>query len=219
MPAQPTVHPLPRGRHRLTREQVVASQRGRMLEAMASAVAESGYARTSVADVTARAGVSSKTFYEQFDSKEECFLAAYDVCVDALIATIEDSLGSTKRSPLTRFDRAIGAYLDALASEPALARTFLIEVYAAGPRALERRREVQRRFAGLLAGILAPPRSGRAPARHRFAFEALVGAISALVTTRVGAGELDRLPALRRPIVELVERQLEAGNATMRAAG
>src|SRR3954449_13507932 len=52
------VRQLPRGRHRLTREEVTASQRGRMLQAMAAAVAEKGYTRMAVADVVAGAGVS-----------------------------------------------------------------------------------------------------------------------------------------------------------------
>src|SRR6266498_996015 len=57
---------LPSGRHGLTRETIVASQRGRLLDAMAAAVAEKGYAETTVSDVVDRAGVSRRTFYEQF---------------------------------------------------------------------------------------------------------------------------------------------------------
>src|SRR5215218_10272373 len=52
---------LPRGPHQLAREVVAASQRGRMIEAMAEAVAEKGYPATTVADVVSRAGVSRKT--------------------------------------------------------------------------------------------------------------------------------------------------------------
>ena len=67
---------------------VLASQRGRMLGAMADAVASKGYAGTTVADVVAGAGVSRKTFYEHFRDKEECFLAAFDAGVDLLLAAI-----------------------------------------------------------------------------------------------------------------------------------
>ena len=74
---------LPSGRHGLTREAVVASQRSRLIDAMAQVVAERGYPATTVADVVERAGVSRRTFYEQFADKEACFLAAYDVGLTA----------------------------------------------------------------------------------------------------------------------------------------
>src|SRR5882724_3806888 len=64
---------LPSGRHGLAREAVVASQRGRLLDAMAEVVAEKGYQATTVADVVERAGVSRRTFYEQFPDREACF--------------------------------------------------------------------------------------------------------------------------------------------------
>ena len=68
----------PSGRHRLPREVVAQSQRERMLEAMIRVVAKKGYAATTIADVTKAAGVSRTTFYELFEDKEACFLAAYD---------------------------------------------------------------------------------------------------------------------------------------------
>src|SRR4051794_32391335 len=79
---------LPRGPHGLAREVVAASQRGRLIDAIAHVVAEKGYARTTVADVIERAGVSRKTFYEHFRDKETCFLAAYDTGVEVLLATM-----------------------------------------------------------------------------------------------------------------------------------
>ena len=82
---------LPRGRHAAPRPVVREAQRVRMLAAMVQAVAEKGYARVAVADVIERAGVSRKTFYEQFANKEDCFLAAYDATVDDLLATIDAS--------------------------------------------------------------------------------------------------------------------------------
>src|SRR3954452_23052879 len=84
------IRPLPRGPHSLTRDEVLASQRGRMIEAMAETVAAKGYAATTVADVVARAGVSRKTFYEHFRDREDCFLAAYDAAVDAVIGAVAE---------------------------------------------------------------------------------------------------------------------------------
>ena len=85
-PASPSR--LPSGRHGLTRDVVVASQRTRLVDAMAQIVAEKGYPATTVADVVERAGVSRRTFYEQFADKEACFLAAYDAGLEAVLCRV-----------------------------------------------------------------------------------------------------------------------------------
>jgi len=195
------VRQLPRGRHRLTREEVFASQRGRMLKAMALAVGDKGYTGIAVADVVAGAGVSRETFYQHFADKEECFLAAYEMAVDTMRQAMADALAGRPADPLARFDRALRAYLDLLSSEGAIARVFLVDVYAAGPRALERRREVQDDFVDVIAEIFAAKTAG-----DRFACEALVAAISSMVTVRVAAGEFEALPGLRRRLVEVARR-------------
>src|SRR4051812_8489731 len=139
---------LPRGPHRLAREVIVASQRGRLLTAVTEAVAEKGYGAVSVADVIARAGVSRKTFYVHFRDKLDCFLAAYDVGVEVLLATVR-AAGEGETDPVAVARARTREYLRTLAAEPDFARTFLLEVSAAGPEALERRREVHRQFADL----------------------------------------------------------------------
>ena len=143
-PTVPSVTPdppqrLPRGPHQLDREVVRASQRGRLLDAMAEVVAERGYAATTVADVIGAAGVSRKTFYEHFRDKEDCFLAAYDAGVDLLLGAVRDA-GETGGDLIERARARTRRYLETLAAEPAFARTFLIEVAAAGPAALAYRR-------------------------------------------------------------------------------
>ena len=211
------VQQLPRGRHRLSREVVVRSQRERLLLAMADAVAERGYARTSVADVLRRARVSRETFYEQFRNKEDCFLAAYDVAA----AIVARELSAELRPPssgadeavapggekpiLERLEGVMSRYLAALASEPALARTFMVEVYAAGPEALARRVEVQALFVELVAAI-----AGASDERQRFACEAFVGAVSALVTQSICAGRRAELEELGEPLRELAATLLPA---------
>jgi AcrR family transcriptional regulator len=207
------VRQLPRGRHRLTRAEVFASQRGRMLEAMALAVGDKGYTGVAVADVVAGAGVSRETFYQHFADKEECFLAAYEMAVDIMRQAMADALAGRPSDPLARFDRALRAYLDLLSSEGAVARVFLVDVYAAGPRALERRREVQEDFVDVIAGIFAAKTAG-----DRFACEALVAAISSMVTVRVAAGEFDALPGLRLQLVELARRMRLTAAARRRRA-
>ena len=200
MTKQGALEPLPRGRHGLTRDQVVQSQRARIFRAMADAMAEKGYAATSVADVLRGAKVSRETFYEQFESKEDCFMSALEAAVDVVLAQAfaTPPAGATA---IEQFDRGLRTYLDALAAQPQLSRMFLIEVYAAGPAALERRAAVQRRFAAVLDDTF-----GRRTAGDRFANEAIVAATSSMVTARLAAGDLDGLRALRRPLVGLARR-------------
>lgn len=199
----PTAARLPRGRHRLTRDEVVSSQRGRMCCAMADAMTEAGYVGTSVADILRRAGVSRESFYQQFSSKQSCFQATFEVATTVLLGALE-GVPPDGGSPVARFDTLLGVYLDALSDHPALARVLLIEVYAAGPEALERRAATQQRFVAVVASTLEA--SDR---RSRFACEALVAAISAMVTARLAAGDLDGLRALRRPLVRLVRQAVE----------
>ena len=199
------VDKLPRGRHGLSREEVLASQRGRMLEACCRAVAEKGYARFTVADVLAGSGVSRETFYEHFGDKEECFLAAYELATDAVVAAMTMANPGDEAPPLERWDRMLKAYLELMASEDGYARVFLVDVYAADKRTLVQRRAVLDRFVALIAELL-----GARTQADRFACEALVAAVSSLVTVRVAAGDLDELPKLRRPIMDVTCRLLPA---------
>jgi AcrR family transcriptional regulator len=145
---------LPRGRHAAPREVVAESQRERLLVAMADATAAKGYANVAVADVIERAGVSRRSFYEQFSNKEECFLAAYDAGVDGMLEEISEAEAAVAASAgglLAGARAGTEVYLQLLADNPAFARTFLIEVLGAGPAALARRDAVHERFARRMA--------------------------------------------------------------------
>ena len=126
---------LPRGRHHLTREQVAASQRDRLLLGMTQVVGEKGYARTSVADVLKRAHVSRETFYEHFTDKQACFLAAYEAAADRIIGVVTDAASAHDQPLMLRLESALCAYLRELAADAGAARTLLLEIYAAGPAA------------------------------------------------------------------------------------
>jgi AcrR family transcriptional regulator len=197
--------PLPRGRHGLSREQVQASQRLRLVRAMAEVMAEKGYADTSVADILRRARVSRETFYELFGSKEDCFMSAFEQAYGHILDSIAPAVaaegqGAPAESEVERFSRIFGDYLDALASDPAAARVFLIEVYAAGPSAVARRLELQSGLVDALAAFVG------ASEEDRFAIEALVAAVVQLVTARLAVGDIDGLRELHAPVVSLVRR-------------
>jgi AcrR family transcriptional regulator len=179
---------------------VAASQRGRLLDAMARTVAEKGYGATSVADVIGHAGVSRKTFYEHFADKLECFLEAYDMGVEVLLETLR-AAGAGEADPLALTRARVREYLTTLAAEPWFARTFLIEINAAGPRALERRREVHEQFAALQRDLVESVAGG--PEQPRELYLAAVGATNEIVSDWIVAGRTAELPKLEDTIVHV----------------
>jgi AcrR family transcriptional regulator len=204
-PARAEMTPLPRGRHRLSREEVVASQRLRLVRAMAEVMAEQGYAKTSVADILRSARVSRETFYELFDSKQDCFMSAFEQAyahiLDAILKSAPKGASAARSEPpIERFSRVFGHCLEALASDPAVARVFLIEVYAAGPEAIERRLELQAGLVRAITDLVG------ADEEERFTVEALLAAVVQLVTARLVVGDIDGLRNLHGPVVSLVRR-------------
>jgi AcrR family transcriptional regulator len=135
-----TLRALPKGPHGLSRDEVAASQRARLMAAMATVVGEKGYPATTIGDVAGRAGVSLRTFYEHFPDKEECYLAAYDVFANTILARLAADVAPD--ADWHEFiSSTLHAYLGMLEAEPEIARGFLVESNAAGPRARRRRRD------------------------------------------------------------------------------
>ena len=200
---------LPRGRHGIERDVVAASQRARMLEAMAAAVAERGYAAVTVADVVSGAGVSRKTFYEHFADKEACFLAAYDLGVTVLLDAITQAF-AREGSWEERMEAGARAFLETLDTHRDFAKTFLLEAPAAGPAALERRAAVHERYAQLMgAALRARPDLPEPP--EGAALVAVAG-INEVVAERIRRRGFDDLPDLL-PLVLYVEYALLTGRA------
>ena len=195
--------PLKRGRHNLTRDEVKNSQRLRLCVAMAEACAQSGFVDTSVKAVLDRAQVSRLTFYELYESKLDCFLDALDVVSEVLVAELRGTSRRRDGTPLERAERGIDRYLDAIANNLPFARLYIVEVHAAGPVALRRRGELQAQLVAQLVRSV-----GAKDAESRFACEAYVAAVSALVTLPVATGDVAAIRALRDPFVSLMRRLL-----------
>ena len=114
---------------------------------MVDVVAERGYAETRVVDVISTAGVSRKTFYELFEDKEACFLVAFDIAAGALLKVTDDGYRAEPEAPwATRIRLGLERFLGILAARPTAAKFALVDVLAAGPKAISRRDSVMRRF-------------------------------------------------------------------------
>lgn len=123
---------LPRGRHGLPRELVERSQRERLLAAVVRVTVANGYESTTVGDILGEAGVGRESFYELFDDKLACTLAAHKILVDDLEEQVREAYTSPRPWP-QRVREALAATLDWFAADPDAARFTLVELSTVGP--------------------------------------------------------------------------------------
>ena len=133
---------LPKGPHGLSREQVQASQRQRILDAVLDVVGEHGYAAATVAHVTRAAGISRTTFYEQFRNKQEAFLIAYDEFGEHFLADMDRVSGATPADVLAA---AADRLVDWGRRRPLACRAFLVEIHAVGEEGFAHRDRAMKR--------------------------------------------------------------------------
>ena len=163
-----------------------------ILEAMVRVVGAKGYRETSVADVIEEASTSRATFYKYFDDKHDCFLAAYDMVVEQVFLEITASC-DPEQPWLDRVRQGLTTILGMFALDPALGRTALVEVAAAGADARQRHWDAVARFTEFLedgkqlSGGLELP-------RHVSLMS--TGAVAGLIFDELLAGRADQLPAL-----------------------
>ncbi len=142
---------LPHGPHRLERNEVILHQRARIHGAMVEAIAQSGYEGTSVKQVIGLAGVSRRSFYEQFANKEECFLATFDLIVRRELKQIRNTYLETD-GPLAERAEAVFADFARMAAEDRNAALLVVlEAQRVGPAGVLR----LRRAAGICEQLLA----------------------------------------------------------------
>jgi AcrR family transcriptional regulator len=193
---------------------VAASQRTRLIDAMAQVVAEKGYAATTVADVVERAGVSRRTFYEQFDDKEACFLAAYDAGLAAVLFHIGEAVDVNPAAPWRERARAgVESFLALLASQPAFAQALQVEILTAGPAALDRRTGMLVMFGGIWRNVHERARAEEPalPALPDEVFTILSAGLEELIRDCIRTRGPAALPELAEPILRTVFAVFGAG--------
>jgi AcrR family transcriptional regulator len=175
------------------------SQRERLLAAIAHEVAAHGYRATTLAEVGKQASVSTRHFYEHFEGKEGCFLAAFDAVRDHLEDVIADAVAERPDWP-HQMIAALGAALEFFAAEPHLARFCLVESVSATPAIAIRFREAVLACVPLLALGRAELPAGQSLLPNTE--DSLLGGIVALATRSIIPGETEQLPALLPDMVE-----------------
>jgi AcrR family transcriptional regulator len=186
-------HQLPPGRHKLSRDYVQTNQRQRIFDAIADVTSLAGYAAMSVEQITGTAGVSRRTFYDTFKSKEDAFLAALDSAIRRLVQRVRRAYRDSETFA-EGVRNCLATFLQFLADDPRYADMLIVEVLAAGTDAIERRNEMMRRFAEMVRrGAESEPHGRRPP---DLTAETIVGGIYEVVYLRVLQGQASELPAL-----------------------
>ena len=195
-----TTRPLP-GRHPLPREFITQHQRARIIAALAQETAEKGYRAVTVADVVKRAGIARNTFYENFGSKEDCFLAAQEHAMSTALERVVEAAGEIDDWP-RRVHAGLTAFLTYVGEEPALARTCMVEALSAGPASVKHYEDSQQAFVSLFK--LGRDVSSQGADLPETLEEALIGGVFWIVYQRLTGPEPHRIGELLPELTEFI---------------
>jgi AcrR family transcriptional regulator len=193
-----TPRPLP-GRHPLSRDFIARHQRARIIEALALEVSEKGYRAVTVADIVKRAGIARNTFYENFGSKEDSFLATQQYAMSTALSRIVDAAGGIDNWA-QRVVAGLAAFLRYVAEEPALARTCMVDALAAAPRSVRYYEESLQTFVSLFrVGRDVSPHGEELPETLE---EALIGGVFWILYHHLLVEEPEQIDGLLPELVE-----------------
>lgn len=205
----------PPGRHPLPREFIVRHQRARIVAALAEESMDKGYRAVTVADIVRRAGIARNTFYENFSSKEDAFLATQQYAVEEALRRVVEAAGEVESWP-ARVQAGLASFLNSVATEPALARTCFVEALSAGPAAVARYEESLQAFVPLFRiGRKVSPHGGALPETLE---ETIVGGIFWIIYQRIVDGASGEIEALLPELVEFALTPYVGDEAARRAA-
>lgn len=194
---------LPRGRNALDREAVAESQQSRLLQAVCELTAREGYNSITVNKLIARAGVAKPTFYQHFESKEDCLFVWVDRAVQQLIDEIAASVtpdGSTER----RISEGVTAVVNFMAADEDRARTMLIGCFAAGGSVQVRIDEAYEQLAHFYQALREESRlvDPEKPPMSMVRARAIVGAIKDPLAGVFRDGDVDGVLAIADEVVD-----------------
>src|SRR4051812_47344863 len=202
---------IPAGRHDYPPEKVAELQRERLVRAIIACSAKRGYQATTIADIVALAKTSRSAFYEHFESKEACFLAAYA----EMSATMQEVVVASGLEAPTwheALDIGLATYFEWFRERPDQARAFLVEIRTVGPEALKARAEVLERMSGRLKllGLRARHEDPSLPELDDVAYASIIITADELAHEHVRRGRAARLGELVAP-VQYLARLVFAG--------
>lgn len=206
--------------HASTLKLVISPKRERILEGMLHSVGSNGYDATSVRTVLDSTGLYRQAFYDLFPDKDACYLEAFDFGVARLEGMVQ-AAAATEKTWQGKLRAGLGALLQALDGEPDLGRALIVEVHAAGPKALEKRSRAMKRITDFIDSARASADEGESP--PPIAPEGIVAGIHAVVHARLATGTNDGFRELLPEFMyfavlpyfgaELAEQEMQAARA------
>jgi AcrR family transcriptional regulator len=182
---------LPSGRHDLPREDVVKSQRERIVYATAAIVAEKGFSGLTIPEIASRANVSHETFYEMYKTKHDAFLGAQKIGLHLALRVTTDAFADTGREWADGVAAGMNALLQYVCSEPEHAHLTLVDTFGASPRAIEIRDGALASFTEFLRpGYELAPAGVEVP---QVAAEAVAGGVWQIMHHYIEQQRLDEL--------------------------
>ncbi|MBO2450468.1 TetR/AcrR family transcriptional regulator [Actinomadura barringtoniae] len=179
-----------RGRHGLAPETVAEIQRERLIDAFVQVVAEQGYQQATISRITQAAGVTKKAFYDHFEDRETCFLAAYEQGTAIIVARVEEARKAADSWPAGVL-ASMRTLLELLAAEPRFARVSVVEINSAAPRV----RAVRTRYLEGFRSLLTEPEDGLAGVPGTVA-DAVIGGVYSAIYIKADSGRTEELPEL-----------------------
>lgn len=170
-----------------------------MMDAVASLSAEQGYEATKIADIVRRAGVARKTLYDNFDGKEDLFLAAVSAFAEDVTSAVEAACADAEAAWNERVEAGLAAFLGVVAEQPQAARMSMVESLSATPSAAARHDATVHAFVEMLRG--ATPARPKLPDTLA---ESLVGGVVWVVSQQIRRGEAERAAELLPELSEFV---------------
>ncbi len=183
----------------LSREFIAVHKRRRIMDAIAELTAEQGYDATKIGDIVRRAGVARKTLYDNFEGKEEVFLAAFDTAVDEALQRIEADCAEVEGGWEERVQAGLASFLRYIGENPALARMCMIEALSATQAATERYEAAMQRFVELTKRTV--PQDDKLPETIE---ETLVGGVAWIVYQQIRRGETEKAEDLLPELSEFM---------------
>jgi len=171
------------------------------MDALAELTAEQGYEATKISDIVRRAGVARKTLYDNFEGKQEVFLAAFDAARDEVLGRVEEAAEDVEGEAelQDRIERGRAAFLAYVAEQPILARMCMIEALSATPATTKRYEDALETFVELTRRSL--PQDARQPDTIA---ETLVGGVAFIVYQQIRRGEAKRAEDLLPELTEFM---------------
>jgi len=169
------------------------------MDALAELTAEQGYEATKISDIVKRAGVARKTLYDNFEGKEEVFLAAFDAARDEVRGRVEEGSAGADVDWQERIEGGLAAFLGYVAEQPSLARMCMVEALSATPATTKRYEDALETFVEMTQQTL--PKDARLPDTLA---ETLVGGVAWIVYQQIRRGDAERAEDLLPELTEFI---------------